>query len=411
MWPIHAVPKGSRWSPRAVIGTMAVVALLAACDPFQVVNPGPISDADLELETAGKVVLVGIAGEVEVAVDALAYYGGVASTDLRGDATQPWVQNMSDGRLLPEDGQYNWDLIQTAVWVAEHGVERLMRTQPDSLTNPLVAGAHLWAGFANRVAGDHLCVAIFDGGAPTPLNDYYTRAVTHFNRAMTIAGTVGASLDSIRVAAIAGLAQSYLMLGDTAKARSFAQQVPDDFLWVAHRGLSSTREYNTVFELTNIHQATVWSTYTDTVGVGADPRVPFEKTTKLGSSGTKPFYFQLKFQRATNIALAKGPEMRLIEAEVLLRAGDIPNAMLKINKVRQDAGVAQVTATTAPAAWVALDHERHLVLWLEARRFKDNQRFAAEGVSQFSVSFMQGRGTCFPPSTTEAQSNKNLRGG
>jgi hypothetical protein len=256
-----------------------------------------------------------------------------------------------------------------------------------------------------------VCSAIFDGGPPGPVNDHYTRAVRHFDQARTMAETIGASVDSIRLAAIAGLAQSYLILGDTARARTFAQQVPDNFLWVAHRSLSSNREYNTVFELTNIHQATVWSTYSDTVGEGADPRIPFQKTTKLGSSGTKPFYFQLKYKRDTDIPLAKGPEMRLIEAEVLLRGGDVPNAMGKINKVRMDAGVGQVTATTAPAAWIALDHERHLVLWLEARRFKDNQRFAATGVSLFSTSFMRGRDTCFPPSTAEQQSNKNLRGG
>jgi hypothetical protein len=399
---------GTRGGFRAIAGA---VALLTACDPFEVVNPGPISDEDLALETAGKVVLVGIAGEVEVAVDGLAYYGGVASTDLRADATQPWVQNMSDGRLLPEDGQYGWDPIARAVWAGDHGVERLMQTQPNPQSSPLVAAAHLWAGFASRVAGDHLCVAIFDGGPPLAVNEYYLNAVRHFDQAYTMAQTIGATVDSIRLAALAGLAQSHLILGNFSLAAGFAGQVPDNFRWMAHRSLSSTREYNTVFELTNIHQATVWSTYSDTVGQGADPRIPFEKTTGMGSSGTKPFYFQLKSKRDTDIALAKGAEMRLIEAEVELRNNQVSNAMSIINTVRTNAGVGQVTATTAAEAWVALDRERHLVLWLEARRFKDNQRLGVTGLSLFSTSFVQGRNTCFPPSTAEEESNENLRGG
>jgi hypothetical protein len=375
------------------------------------VNPGPISDDNLSIEEAGKVVLVGIVGEVEDALTNMTYYGGVASRDLVADATQPWVQNFSDGRYRPEDGQFNWDPIAQAIWVADSGVARLARTQPNPDANPFVAGANLWAGFANRIAGDHVCVAIFSGGPPGPINDHYTKAAQYFDKARTIAVAIGAGADSIRVAATAGLAQSHLILGNYAQAASFAGQVPDNFLWVAHRSLSSTREYNLLFELTNISQATVWSTYADTVGPGVDPRIPFERTAKLGSSGTKPFHFQLKFKRDTDIPLAKGPEMRLIEAEVLLRGGDVPGAVAKINQVRTAAGVAAVTATTVAEAWVALDHERYLVLWLEARRFKDNQRLAAAGLSAFSVSIMQGRDTCFPPSTAEAQSNRHLRGG
>jgi hypothetical protein len=390
---------------------VAIAGLFSACDPFGVVNPGPISDDDLNIEAAGNVVMVGIVGEVEDALTNMTYYGGVSSRDLVADATQPWVQNFSDGRLRPEDGQFNWDPISQATWVADSGVARLLRSQPNPDANRFVAGGNLWAGFANRIAGDHVCVAIFSGGPPGPINDHYTKAVQYFDKARTIATAIGASADTIRLAATAGLAQAHLILGNYTQAASFAGQVPDNFVWVAHRSVSSTREYNLLFELTNIKQATVWSTYADTVGPGNDPRIPFERTTALGSSGTKPFYFQLKFKRDTDIPLAKGPEMRLIEAEVLLRGGDIPGAVSKINQVRTAAGVPTVTATTAAQAWVALDHERYVVLWLEARRFKDNQRFAAEGLSAFSTSFMQGRDSCFPPSTAEQQSNPYLRGG
>ena len=100
--------------------------------------------------------------------------------------------------------------------------------------------------------------------------------------------------------------------------------------------------------------------------------------------------------------------MRLIEAEVLLRGGNISGAMAKINAVRVSAGVAPISATTAADAWIALDKERHYSLWLEGRRLKDNARLSAAGMSSFSASFMTGRDKCFPPSLNEVASNPNL---
>jgi hypothetical protein len=101
--------------------------------------------------------------------------------------------------------------------------------------------------------------------------------------------------------------------------------------------------------------------------------------------------------------------MRLIEAEVLLRGGNVVGAMTKINAVRALAGVTPVTATTAAQAWVALDRERHFTLWLEGRRLKDNARLSEPGLSSMSATFMQGRDKCFPPSLNEVASNPNLR--
>jgi hypothetical protein len=100
--------------------------------------------------------------------------------------------------------------------------------------------------------------------------------------------------------------------------------------------------------------------------------------------------------------------MRLIEAEVALRAGDVTTAMSRINTVRALVPVPTVTATTAADAWLALDRERHLTLWLEGRRLRDNARLSASGLSSWAVQFMQGRDDCFPPSINETASNPNL---
>jgi hypothetical protein len=384
-----------------------------ACGLTDVSNPGPIQDGALESPAAGLTVLIGAVSDIEVAAGSAAYYAGVASTDLTADATQGWVQNMGAGRLLEEESSYVWDEVAAARWTSARAIERLTRTQPDADKSPLVAAAHLWAGFANRISGDIACVAVFEGGPAEPNAQYYTRAVTHFEKAVAMAAAIGPTADSIARAATAGLAQANLILGRYDVAATNAAKVPTNFLWVAHRSGNSAREYNRVWESTVLStQATVWGTYSASLGAAGDPRTPWVDLKKTGSSGLHPYYQQAKYKdRGDDIPLAKGAEMRLIEAEVLLRAGSVDAAMQMINAVRTAAGVAPVSATTVADAWLALDRERHLTLWLEGRRLKDNARLSAAGLSSWSAEFVKGRDLCFPPSLNEVASNPNLGGG
>lgn len=393
-----------------VVGTALVA---AACgDIFDVVNPGPITDDALEQAAAGKTVFFGVVADVEYGVNWVTFFSALASGDVTPDATRPWSQAPGEGKLLPLDGGWVWDRGQLGRWAAEAGIERLKRTQPDPDRNPLVAGAHLWAGYANRLMGDNMCVTVIDGGAPQEWTEWYKRAVNHFETARSMATAIGARLDTVRLAAIAGLAQSHLILGNYDQAASFARQIPDNYLWVAHRSEVSSREYNWTYQETHeITQVTVWGTYVDSLGPGADPRTPYLRTGKKGAGGTKPFYQQRKYPaRGSDIPLAKGREMRLIEAEVLLRKGDVAGAMALINRVRSLVGVAPVTAATAADAWVALDRERMLELWIEGRRLKDRQRFSDPRLSAWSVAFMRGRDRCFPPSQKELDTNRNIPG-
>jgi starch-binding outer membrane protein, SusD/RagB family len=395
---------------KRITGTTAL-AFIVGCGLTDVSNPGPIQDEALNTAAAGPTVFVGLVSDVEVGVGSAAYYAGVASTDLNADATQGWVQNMGAGRLLTDESSYIWDETQAARWSAEQGISRLTATQPNPERSPLVAGANLWAGYANRILGDIACVAVFDGGPSQANTEYYRRAITQFEKAIAISTTIGASMDTVRRAATAGLAQSYLILGEYDKAAQFAAQLPDNFLWVAHRSGNSVREQNRVWESTVLStQATVHGTISAAAGENGDPRTTWKDLKKTGSGGLRPYYQQQKYaDRGTDIPLAKGAEMRLIEAEVLLRSGNVGGAMAKINGVRALAGVTPVVATTVPDAWVALDKERHFTLWLEGRRLKDNARLSAGGLSSFSATFMQGRNSCFPPSLNEVASNPNLR--
>ena len=202
-------------------------------------------------------------------------------------------------------------------------------------------------------------------------------------------------------AALAGQAQVLVALGRYAEAATIAAQIDDDFVWYAHYTDLDTS--NLWEETQNQTQATVWDTPIADLGETGDPRTPFTDDGLTGAGGD-PFYQQEKYQeRGDDHPLAKGWEMRLIEAEALLRTGDVTGAVTKINYVRTNfGGLAAVTAATETEAWAALSHERLVTLWLEGRRFYDLHRL--------NDPFLSGRDHCFPFSDSEINSNENLAG-
>ena len=407
---------------RGILGAMAFTALLSGCDLFDVVNPGPIIDEALNEEAAGKTVLIGVAADVELSIDALAWLGGPGSTDLDADATQPWLQDAGEGRLTVINAEYSWHPMQLARWGAAAGIARLSETQTDAATNQYLTAAYMWAGWANRILGDNACIAVFGGedrdgdgttepGEVQEVNQHYARAIERFETARSRAQSGGH--DSIAVASTAGMAQAHLMMGNYSEAQSLAAQIPDDFMWTARRSNNTGREINSVYQFTHegTKQITVWGMYNDSIGADTDPRVPWRDMNQTSGGGVKPFYRQLKYvDRGDDYPLAKGHEMRLIEAEAMLRMGDRAGAIAKINYVRERVGVPPVAAATDEEAWLMLDRERNFELWLEGRRLKDNQRFSREGLSSWAVGFMQGRHDCFPPSLAECSANENVTG-
>lgn len=389
---------------RTLLRTAALCAALAAtagCN-FTVTSPGRITESDLASKDAAPVILNGLIGDAEVSINNIIVDAGLASDELGFSGTRSWYSFFSRGDLRSADTNVLWDPAATASFTTEDGVTRL--TKLLGADDEMVAQANLWAGFALRFQGDVFCQAVFDGGPPLPDSAYYSRALGHFKAAEQLAATNGD--DTTHIAAIAGEAQVNLMLGHYADAAAEAALVPDDFLFVAHRSTTSDREQNLLwFETFQQSQLTVYGTPIADLGPDGDPRTPWKDMNKLGAGGDVAFYRQLKYSDwGSPIPLAKGWEMRLIQAEVMLRDGDVGGAVNMINYVRDHFGVPEVTATTADAAWQALDHERLVTLWLEGRRFRDDARFLQEGHS----TFLQGRDVCFPFSDSEINSNPNL---
>jgi hypothetical protein len=109
------------------------------------------------------------------------------------------------------------------------------------------------------------------------------------------------------------------------------------------------------------------------------------------------------------VALVRGAEMRLLEAEGALRGSDIGGAFTKINAARAiHSGLVPLPPSgDLAAAWATLRKERGAVLWLEGRRLWDLSRwFAATGPAHDET--LQGRAKCLPIGRGELDTNPNV---
>jgi hypothetical protein len=373
----------------------AFLALLAlsvtACD-FEVVNPGQITEDALDNPDAIEIILNGAIGDVEAAFDNLALHTALASGELKFSGTRSWLGFMGDGDMRPEDANESWQPAATARWTTVEAVRRLTELGASS---DEIATANLYAGFIHRIMGETFCAAVFDGGEQVDRTEYFNRALSYFTAAESGSGDVG-------TAAKAGAAQTLMLLGRYGEAATKAAAVTDnEFVWYAY--YTDTDESLLWTETQNQTQASVWQTPIGDLGEDGDPRTPFTIRDQSTAGGDPVYYRQEKYQaRSDHHPLAKGWEMRLIEAENLLRTGDRDGAMEKINAIRTHFGLDPKTAADDAEAWEALAHERLVTLWLEARHLMDLDRL--------DDPFLTGRDACFPFSDAEINSNPNLAG-
>jgi len=375
------------------IRSAAVFALctlsLSGCD-FEVVNPGVVVEDDLNNPEAVVPLLNGMIGDVEQGFADLVLHSALASDELSFSGTRSWLFNAGIGDLRPEDGSYMSEDMMTAVWTTASGIARIAE---QGASGDQIATANLYAGFSHRAMGENYCAYVFDGGAMMDRTEWLNKALSYFQAASSGSGDIG-------IAGKAGQAQVLVALGRYAEAATLAAQVPDEFLWVAHyTDLDTSILWDETQDQT---QATVWNTPIVALGETGDPRTPWEDEERNGAGGD-PFYRQDKYKdRGDDHPLAKGWEMRLIEAEATLRGGSWEDALGEINYVRDAFDMPDATATSEAETWDALSHERLVMMWLEGRRLFDLDRF--------DDPFLSGRDYCFPFPDSEINSNENLFG-
>lgn len=377
-----------------VVAGVLTVLLAAGCE---VTNPGPVQDEFLSIPASQQGFVNGAKERINQTVGWMAYSTGLIAREIF-----PGGQTGSYGHtIFHQAGSHDWDSsgpngeyndAQQARWIAEEAIRRF--TALGNVDKSILFQAYNWAGYANRILGENWCESVIDGGPLEAGSKYFERSAAHFTNAL--ANAVSANE---RQAAYAGRAQARMWLKDWAGATSDAAQVQDNFNFLIEMDISiggSTTNRNHLYFANNsspYRSYTVRFTnmdqyYTDT----GDPRAAWKKFALVTDSlcvgslqgfGRVPCTKQNKYKSEDDdIRLASGREMRLIEAEALLVAGNIAGAMAKINGIRatitSDNGGALApwpVPTAIADAWTLLKRERGIELWLEGRRMGDQRRW------------------------------------
>src|SRR5688572_10405038 len=170
----------------------ALCALLAACD-FDVQNPGPVQDENVNLEGAHRSLVNGAIRGVQNALGDH-YVGenithvfvpnghtGTGGTSLEEELALFTDENNGDNGTFSD--------AQRGRWVALEAVRRFTSGEAgvkDPSKYGLLAEAYLWAGLANRVLGENMCTAVRDGGGPEDRLKHFEWAIEQFNKAETV---------------------------------------------------------------------------------------------------------------------------------------------------------------------------------------------------------------------------------
>ena len=420
-----------RTTPVTAVLIAVSLASTGCGDLLEVSNPGLIEDASLDDASVFGALVTGISADFSVALNIS-----------REIAEMTDDQENSSHQILPWHlGKFELDLMNpwwrnmhTARWVAEDGIRRMKEGMPaaDFAKSPLVARAQLFAGLANRLLGENVCYAVFDGGPAQPRVEHFKRAEQQFTAAMATAQAAGPSAANIYTAALGGRASVKAWQGNWSGAVQDASLVPVGFAYQAVYGNSTARENNSYWQgsfgnwyltLDKTSWLSVGMDLEKTPRTG-DPRIPFRaQRDRSGGiittrSGIHKAYAQMKYpDLGSDKNVVAGTEMLVLRAEAALRNKDLAGMTTLLNANRAHFGMAPVPVpATETAAWELLAYERGATLWLEGRRFWDLSRWYEEGRA-FTVNFqgdirdtMAKRDRCMPIALAEMESNPNLKG-
>src|SRR5688572_11640151 len=312
----------------------ALIAALSCGNILDVENPGPLDDEELDNVETMTPLVNGMSFDLSRGLDEVLQNSSVMGDDLYHGGSYGGPGLFNRGVIQKEDVNGMWAEMHRARWVAEDGIRRLKEVLGDSLyeNNILSVRANVYAGFANRLLGEHVCEAVIDGGPRQPHTVHFERADSQFTEAIRIAANLsGGVRDSLRRAARAGRASVRAWLGRWTEAAADADStnVPINYTFWARYSTNTGPENNDLVFATNYRlEFTVYNT--QWAGVRGDPRVPWDtvkvsgsNAIQVGQDGRTPFFRQTKFRGLdADVPLAKGTEMLILRAEERLRAGD-----------------------------------------------------------------------------------------
>jgi hypothetical protein len=376
-----------------------------------------VKDSSVDDEELQAALVNGLGRSLARALNYVAFTGAAISREIvsvGGQTNFGITAKQQQGILDPARDEANdhWQYAQQARWIAEDGIRRMRSSLGDRFGSSLLAAqALVYAGYANRLLGENMCVAIFDGGPPLDRIAYLTRADSAFTEALAVAAKAGDV--NLQNAARGGRASVRVWLHDWSGAAADARLVPAGFRYQAPFSAAELEQYNRIY-WSNANQPfrrhSVTGTFYEAYYITThDPRTPWSSDPEFPTGSIPlPWLFQTKYSsRDAPIDYSTGSEMRLIVAESMLKSGDWQGALQVINTLRSEVGVPPWTASNITETWTALKRERGIDMWLEGRRLGDLSRWISEATPG-DAEDMAGRSLCFPVGKDELDTNPNL---
>lgn len=441
--------RGSRWMV-PVLAVLAVAFSVAACDIeglLQVEDPDVVTPQQLSGPTAIPTVVAGVVGDFQESYNDFAWFTALFTDELlHGGTFTSW--EATDQRDLSMDlTPGNWDETQVARQSAEDAVALFEESvgDPDfedvsGLLQEGIALAKFYGGYQHVLMGEFYCEMVIEEVGPVASpEEALQKGIGLLQEAESRAGEAGRP--DVRTAARIGQARANLQLGNYDEAASLVSDVPDDFLFVSEYSSNTPQQQNQIFELSYGIDAALrasvgdgtqenrhferWAYYDEWVEQGLvdpDPDLTaFESSVRVQVQ-------KLHDKRGSNIHLASGWEARMIEAEAMLRNGQVQAAEELVNRLlaSEDQSVNPMSMLNADLGLGAfrpveftgdlqedlpeMARARASGLWLSTDRQATLRRYKVlDGVDLYPARSL-GDDHCFPIPRSEANTNPNVPG-
>jgi starch-binding outer membrane protein, SusD/RagB family len=391
-----------RMSRLMTLGAFALaVGVATGCENFLTAdNPGAVEAEDLNNPAYAGLIAAGPIFGFQDANDDIVYWNAQLTDELFNRAVFV-EEGQIDRRELYSDMTYInaflYAPMQRARFLSEDAVRRLTVILGDTVSRDhRVARALAYGGYTYITLGEMMCTTPIDRSVPKTWDEMMTAAIAKFDSAVTIATAAKAYLqtltpvtaaltaaiagtDSVKNFALVGAARASLNKNDKAKALTYANQVPADFVFRAYYSINTAGQSNRTWDrLTNGSNAFLINT--PFAAMSTDPRIPrIAGTTGRGGTPLSPPSYSTFNNSLLGADFAATSSMRIasgLEAQYIIAEANGPTAAtLAFVNARRAAGLQTPTAATGDALMTELRDQRSRDFYLDGHRLGDLRRY------------------------------------